>query len=234
MEKWYSFIDKAGPVGLVIVATSVIALCIVLDRLWCYRCLRIRDPRSLHRLCKRAVEGDFSSAAQAASGETHPLFTALAEVLRRLQNARRAATRLELENTIIHVGAGEVRDLERFLPTLFLISNLAPLLGMFGTITGMIRAFQTIQDLGGKVNASALAGGIWEAMLTTAMGLTVAIPAMIAHNFLQGRIHQAAADIKEESSALLDSLEDAGLLGTSAPARPAALSPDRASVSREK
>lgn len=219
MENFYSFMDKAGPVGLIIVATSVIALWIVLDRVWAYRHLRIKDPNSLHRLCKRALEGHLGSAADAAKGETHPLFTALLEVLRRLREARRPATRAELEKTIMHVGAREVRDLERFLPTLFLISNLAPLLGMFGTVTGMIRAFQTIQNLGGKVNASVLAGGLWEAMLTTALGLSVAIPAMIAHNYLQGKVHRAVADIQEEASSLLDSLDDAGSLGTSTTTR---------------
>ncbi len=214
MENWVSFIDKAGPVGLVIIATSVIALCIVLDRVWTYRLLRIKDPKSLHRLCRRALEGHFGSAADAAKGETHPLFAALLEVLRRLRDARRPATRAELEKTISHVGAREVRDLERFLPTLFLISNLAPLLGMFGTVTGMIQAFQTIQNLGGKVNATVLAGGLWEAMLTTALGLSVAMPAMIAHNYLQGKVHRAVADIQEKASILLDSLEDAGSLGS--------------------
>jgi len=212
MDNWVSFMDKAGPVGLIITATSVIALWIVLDRIWTYRRLRIRDPKSLHRLCKRALEGHLGSAADAAKGETHPLFAALSEVLRRLHEARRPATRAELEKTIVHVGSREVRELERFLPTLFLISNVAPLLGMFGTVTGMIRAFQAIQSLGGKVNASVLAGGLWEAMLTTAMGLSVAIPAMIAHNYLQGKVHQAVADIQEEAGVLLDSLEDAGSL----------------------
>lgn len=219
MENLFSFIDKAGPVGFIIIAASIIALWIVLDRVWTYRRLRIRDPKSLHRLCKRALEGHLGSAADAAKGETHPLFTALAEVLRRLHEARRPATRSELEKTIMHVGAREVRELERFLPTLFLISNVAPLLGMFGTVTGMIRAFQAIQSLGGRVNASVLAGGLWEAMLTTAMGLSVAIPAMIAHNYLQGKVHQAVADIQEEAGALLDSLEDAGSLGSPPPAR---------------
>ncbi len=70
MENLFSFMDKAGPVGFIIVATSVIALCIVLDRVWAYRLLRIKDPKSLHRLCKRALEGHLGSAADAAKGET--------------------------------------------------------------------------------------------------------------------------------------------------------------------
>jgi biopolymer transport protein ExbB len=76
----------------------------------------------------------------------------------------------------------------------------------------MIKAFQAIQSLGGKVNASVLAGGIWEAMLTTALGLGVAIPAMVAHNYLQGKVHAVVAEIKEESGSLLDALDQAGRL----------------------
>jgi biopolymer transport protein ExbB len=219
MQNWLSFMDKAGPTGLIIVITSIIALVIVLDRLWCYRCLRIRDTRTLHRMRKRAVEGDFSAAAAEAAGESHPLYTALTEVLSRLRESRRT-TRAELEKTIVHISAREVRNLERFLPTLFLISTVAPLLGMFGTVMGMIRAFQTIQELGGKVNASVLAGGLWEAMLTTALGLAVAIPSMVAHNLLQGRVHQTVADIREESGALLDAIEDTGALGSTPLPRP--------------
>jgi Biopolymer transport proteins len=219
MQNWISFLDKAGPVGLIIVGTSVVALFIVLDRVWTYRCLRIRDARAMHRLRKRAVEGDYAKAAEEAVGETHPLFTALAEVLVRLREGRRPAARAELEKTVSHVGAREIRVLERFLPTLFLISNVAPLLGLFGTVTGMIKAFQAIQHLGGKVNASVLAGGIWEAMLTTALGLGVAIPAMVLHNFLQGKVHQAVADLKEEAGLLLDALEDVGGLGSATAAR---------------
>ena len=102
--------------------------------------------------------------------------------------------------------------LERYLPSLHLISNVSPLLGLFGTVTGMIKAFQAIQNLGGKVNASVLAGGIWEAMLTTALGLGVAIPAMVAHNYLQGKVHKVVSEIKEESGILLDALEESGRL----------------------
>jgi biopolymer transport protein ExbB len=219
MQSWLAFLDKAGPVGLIIVGTSVVALFIVLDRLWTYRRLRIRDPRSLHRLRKRAREGSFGQAVEEVAGGGHPLVRVLVEVLGRLKDGQRPATRGDLEKTIGHVGSREIRSLERFLPTLFLISNIAPLLGLFGTVTGMIKAFQAIQHLGGKVNASVLAGGIWEAMLTTALGLGVAIPAMVAHNFLEGKVHQAVADLKEESGLLLDALEDAGCLGNATGAR---------------
>ncbi|OEU51585.1 MAG: hypothetical protein BA871_10330 [Desulfuromonadales bacterium C00003096] len=217
MESLVAFLSKAGPIGIAIVGSSVIALFIIIERCWAFRQLRLKDARLLHRLRKRAVEGAYTEAMALVRDECHPLAVAMVPVLTRLAGPQRTS-RPALEKAIAHVAAREVRQLERFLPTLFLISSVTPLLGLFGTVTGMIKAFQAIQHLGGKVNASVLAGGIWEAMLTTALGLGVAIPAMVAHNYLQGKVHVVVAEIKEESGVLLDELEEAGCFdaGTSA------------------
>jgi biopolymer transport protein ExbB len=82
----------------------------------------------------------------------------------------------------------------------------APLLGFLGTVLGMIQAFQQIERLGGNVNASVLAGGIWQAMLTTAAGLTVAVPTLFAHNYIMGKIRSQVVELEEESQNLIDSL----------------------------
>ena len=81
---------------------------------------------------------------------------------------------------VVHATGEEVRDLSRYLQALATIGSIAPLLGLLGTVIGMIKAFMVIQQMGGKVNAVVLAGGIWEAMLTTALGLAVALPTMVA------------------------------------------------------
>jgi biopolymer transport protein ExbB len=222
MQSWVAFLEKAGPIGITIVLCSVVALFIIVERVMAFRSLRLKDARLHHRLRKRAQEGKFDEAAAMVREERHPWAVAMVEVLARLGCNGRGATRTELEKTFSHVAAREVRRMERFLPTLFLISSISPLLGLLGTVAGMIKAFQAIENLGGKVDASVLAGGIWEAMLTTALGLGVAIPAMVAHNYLQGRVHATVADMKEETGAFLDALEDVdGLLpeGGRRPAR---------------
>ena len=86
----------------------------------------------------------------------------------------------------MHATDEQVRDLSRYLQALATIGNIAPLLGLLGTVIGMIKAFMVIQEMGGKVNAAVLAGGIWEAMTTTAAGLTVAIPALLFYNYFMG------------------------------------------------
>ena len=216
MESLTAFFDKSGPLGIAILAASVVAAGIVLERLWAFRKFRLRDPEFLHRIREKVSQGAFPEAAAVARAEEHPVAASLAHVLARMGAGGRRS-RAELEKTVAHAAAREVRDLERFLPTLALVANVAPLLGLMGTVTGMIKAFQAIQNLGGKVNASVLAGGIWEAMLTTAEGLAVAIPALVAHHMLQGKVHNLVADLQFEAGQLFDLLEDGGHLAPEAP-----------------
>jgi len=209
MDTLAAFFDKAGPIGAVIVASSVVAVFIVLERLWVFWRFRMRDPSLLDRIRELVGAGSVAEAAALARQQVNPVAASLAHLLERAAAAG-VKSRGELEKALVHAASREVRGLERFLPSLALIANVAPLLGLMGTVTGMIEAFQAIQNLGGKVNASVLAGGIWEAMLTTALGLGVAIPATIAHHLLQGRVQRLAADLEEEAGALLDLLEETG------------------------
>lgn len=98
-----------------------------------------------------------------------------------------------LETVIVHATEEEVRGLSSYLQALATIGNIAPLLGLLGTVMGMIKAFMVIQQMGGKVNSAVLAGGIWEAMLTTALGLAVALPTMVAHSYLVARVDKYEA-----------------------------------------
>lgn len=206
-----SLLAKAGPVGYVILGCSLVAVFIVAERLLTFRKMRFRHPAVLAELRHLAERGACAEAVRLTDQETHPLVVVLSEMCARWQRLRRS-TRSDLERTVSNAASREVRVLERYLPTLHLISHITPLLGLLGTVTGMIQAFQVIETQGGTVNASLLAGGIWEAMLTTVLGLAVAIPALVAHNLLQGRILDLVAEIKEQAGLLLDALEDAGCL----------------------
>jgi len=107
-------------------------------------------------------------------------------------------------------GKMEVHQLERYLGVLATIAAVAPLLGFLGTVTGMIKAFMRIEALGGNVNASVLAGGIWEALVTTASGLTVGIPVLIFYNYFQGKVDRFVYEMEESSSKLLETLSKKG------------------------
>jgi biopolymer transport protein ExbB len=96
--------------------------------------------------------------------------------------------------------------MERGFRTLGILGNTAPLLGLLGTILGMIKAFMVIEQAGGRVDAQALAGGIWEAMLTTGVGLVVAIPILLLLHFLEGMADRRAHSMRSCASLLLEQL----------------------------
>lgn len=105
------------------------------------------------------------------------------------------------EKEIAAIGTRQIRWLEKGLGTLSLISVISPLLGLTGTVTGMIQAFQTLAVNHNQINPGMLAGGIWEALLTTAAGLFVAIPAHVICHYLEERLDDIALILKETATA---------------------------------
>lgn len=166
---------------------SILMLAITAERLFRYTRVRIGSEDLPERVAGALLANrreDALAAIEADRGVLGPILAAASEV--------KVQDRETLETVIIDAQQGVVSELDRYLATLAAIGNLAPLLGLLGTVTGMIKAFMVIQETGGKVNAAVLAGGIWEAMLTTAFGLIVAVPTILAHSYLSmhvDRIH---------------------------------------------
>jgi biopolymer transport protein ExbB len=164
-------IIRGGPLMWPIVACSVIVLGVTMHK-WL--------------LIQRAA-GQLNVPFEALAGARPRI---LAPVLDAIEKGRS-------EEEITLIGSRQLRDLQRGLGVLSLVAVVCPLLGLTGTVTGMIEAFQTIALHPGRVEASLLAGGIWEALLTTAAGLLVAIPSHIAFHVLDGRMEDIAAAMKE-------------------------------------
>jgi len=112
----------------------------------------------------------------------------------------------EIKETIEDAALYEVPRLEKNLVVLATIAHIAPLLGLLGTVIGMINAFQRIQELGGVHKASDLAAGIWEALITTAAGLSVAIPVYVAYNYLISRVNSLVLDMERGATEIVDLL----------------------------
>lgn len=110
----------------------------------------------------------------------------------------------EKERIVSRVGSQEVRNLEKHLNILSLIADVSPLLGLTGTVTGLIKAFMKVQELGGRVDATQLAGGIWEALITTAFGLFVAIPTLASYHYFEKRVSLYASLMKDAAGELLE------------------------------
>lgn len=114
--------------------------------------------------------------------------------------------REEIKETIGDAALHEIPRLEKNLNVLATIAHISPLLGLLGTVLGMIGAFQEIQRESGMVNAAGLAGGIWEALITTAAGLCVAIPAYVAYNYLVSRVGALVLDMEKSATEVVDLL----------------------------
>jgi len=195
---------KGGVLMIPIGICSVIALAITIERAYVFWKSRADVPSLLGRVAALVREGRFSEAAQVgreASGPVAPLMVLAVE------NAMEHSER-DIERLVRRRGSRELQGLESDLRGLSVISNVAPLLGLLGTVTGMIRAFMKIEQHGGKVDVSLLAGGIWEAMMTTAAGLTVAIPCLLLYNYFMGRVNAFEAEMREASDELLEVIRE--------------------------
>lgn len=173
------FLSKGGILVIPILFCSVAALGIFLERLITIFRERTQKVDLEEKITSFLKAGKDAQAIELAKNSNSPMSRILnhaIEVKNRDWNT--------LETVIGHATQEEVRGLSKYLQALATIGNVTPLLGLLGTVIGMIKAFMVIQEMGGKVNAAVLAGGIWEAMLTTALGLSVALPTMIGHSYL--------------------------------------------------
>lgn len=178
-----------GPVVAILLAMSVAALAIILAKLWQFRLMRLSDRKTARAALFLYKSGRTTQALQMLRGAANPVATLLGQAIRGQQYGI-ADARLREE---LLRGGGEVLEaLRGFLRPLEVIASLAPLLGLFGTVLGMIEAFRKLSEAGNKVDPSILSGGIWEALLTTAVGLAVAIPAVAALNWLERRVDRVA------------------------------------------
>lgn len=187
---------KGGPVVWILAAYSLIGVSIVLDRYILFFRLG-RLPKGLSAHLSRLLERpDATSLVQDLKGPE-------ARIIQAVIDADRQGVK-DLHGVANRIRSTEMQRMEIGLPTLGLLGNTAPLLGLLGTITGMIKAFMVIEQAGGKVDAQALAGGIWEAMITTGVGLAVAIPLLILLHFLEGGVERRIQSMDNCLSLLLE------------------------------
>lgn len=200
-------VSAGGWLMIVIIACSVVAIAICIERFFMLNPRRISPPHLLATVWKQLKAGDMDAKALRNLRESSPLGRILAAGLGNAHHGR-DVMKESIEEAAGHV----VHELERYLNTLGTIAAISPLLGLLGTVVGMIRVFAEIMAQG-TGNASALAGGISEALITTAAGLCVAIPALVMHRYFSGRIDALVIDLEQQTIKLVDALharEDAG------------------------
>ena len=202
----WEVIQKGGPLMWPIIACSFIAFIIVIERVYYLRKVAV-DTRKFSEEVSRSVKRNrIMDAIQLCERTLGPVAHILKQGILR-HDRPRAEIREAIEDAALH----EVPLLERHLPVLATIAHISPLLGLLGTVTGMVQAFQVIQEKSSAVspiNPGDLAGGIWQALLTTVMGLCVAIPCYVAYNYLTSRVHGFVLDMEKSATDLLNTLTE--------------------------
>ncbi len=185
---------------ILILLCSIVAVAICLERLYTLNPKKIAPPHLLATVWKQLKAGELDANRLRTLRESSPLGRILAAGLNNAFHGR------DVMKESIQEAAGHViHDLERYLNTLGTIAAVTPLLGLLGTVVGMIKVFAEIMAQG-TGNASALAGGISEALITTAAGLSVAIPALVMHRYFIGRIDGIVVELEQETIKLVDAL----------------------------
>ncbi len=196
----FEILQAGGWIMVPIVVCSVLALAISAERLWVLQPGKIAPRNQLSEVWERVknnkIDGDYLKQLKTTS----PLGVLLAVGL---SNSRygRDIMKQSIEEAACHI----IHDMERNMNALGTIAAITPLLGLLGTVVGMIDVFSQIVDQG-TGNAGVLAGGISQALITTAAGLIVAIPALVMHRYLQRRIDSMVVDLELQSVKLVDAL----------------------------
>jgi len=196
-----------------ITACSAIALAIIIERFWTLRRSAVIPPELGREVREWAATHKLDPAHVETLRRNSPLGELLAAAL-----SVRHRPREVIKERVEDVGRHVVHQLERFLNTLGTIAGISPLLGLLGTVFGMIRMFLAMLEHG-VGDANQLAGGIGEALITTAAGLCVAIPSLMFYRYFRGRVQEYVVEMEKQAIALIDTLDPNA--GAPAPAAPA-------------
>jgi biopolymer transport protein ExbB len=197
----FSLIQQGGPLMLPMLAGSILALAVFIERLLQYQRQTLHVGEFLKGVCNLARRRRFPEALQRCEEGHGPVVQVVHAAIR-----HHRLSRPELKELVQEVAQLQVPRLERHLVVLASIAQVRPLLGLLGTVTGMIRTFMQMQAKAGTATVTDLAGGIWEALITTAGGLAVGIPALLAYNYLVSRLNGFLRDMERAGIEIVQAL----------------------------
>lgn len=196
-----SLIIKGGVVMIPIILLSIIGLALILERIWTLWRIRLNIPRFAQEIFLYLERGQLKKALERCEKVRHPI----ADIFE-IGILNRTLQRQEVEKMMEREGDQQVQYLEQYLGTLIIIIGVEPMLGFLGTIIGLIQAFMAWEQLGSNITVSALATGIYQAMITTAGGLIVAIPYYVIYHLIVGKIKAHAQEMTYYGNELIDIL----------------------------
>ncbi len=198
----WEIIKAGGPVMWPIITLSIIAAAILLERLWSLQDERVIPKELTEKVWKLVESGQLTDKHVAALGQNSALGQILAAGL-----ASRHRGREHIKEAIEDTGRHVVHELERFLNMLGTIAAVSPLLGLLGTVIGIITAFNAITQQG-VGDPKMLSGGIGQALIATAAGLIVAIPSLMGYRYLRGKVDGLVIAMEKEALKLVRSLDE--------------------------
>ncbi|MBL4721431.1 MAG: MotA/TolQ/ExbB proton channel family protein [Alphaproteobacteria bacterium] len=185
-------LSAGGPVVAILLVLSVVALAIIFVKTWQFNRARLGDRKTARAALTLHKSGQTSEALKILDSATNPVAWLLGMAIR---GQKRGVPDAILREELSRCGGDVLETLRGLLRPLEVIATLAPLLGLFGTVLGMIESFRRLSEAGNRVDPAILSGGIGEALLTTAVGLAVAIPAVAALNWLERRVDRTAFEL---------------------------------------
>jgi len=194
----FELVQAGGWLMWPIILCSVIAMAIIAERLWAYQAKKVIPANLVAQIWQLNQKGQITAAHIATVRGSSPLGRILAAGL-----TNRDHPKIVMKEAIEEEGRQVVHELERYLNTLGTIAAITPLLGLLGTVIGMIKVFTAITSAG-VGNPAVLAGGISEALITTAAGLSVAIPALAFHRYLSGRVDKLVIGMEEQALKMVE------------------------------
>jgi len=197
----FELVKAGGWLMVPILLCSIVAMAIVAERFWTLRRTRVAPNNLVVQVWQWAKAGHLTEERMRSLRTESPLGRILAAGL-----ANRRQDREIMKERLEEVGRHVVHDLERYLNTLGTIASITPLLGLLGTVLGMIKVF-TVISTQGVGDAGALAGGISEALITTAAGLFVAIPSLMFYRYFRGRIDSLVLTMEQEALKMVEALQ---------------------------
>ncbi|MCH8895314.1 MAG: MotA/TolQ/ExbB proton channel family protein [Gammaproteobacteria bacterium] len=197
----FEIVKSGGLLMIPILGCSVVAAAIIIERLWTLQQKRVLPDNLSRTVWKWVDKKQLNEKNIKALDESSPLGAILAAGL-----MNRDRDRVVMKERIEDIGRHVIHDLERFLTSLGTIAAITPLLGLLGTVIGMIKVFAAITTHG-VGDPSVLAQGISEALITTGAGLSVAIPALIGYRYLSSRVDSLVIQMEKEAMRLVDTLE---------------------------
>jgi len=188
----FTLILKGGILLWPILALSIVSLAIILEKLYTFHKIKIDTNQLLADIMKLLREGGVDKAGERCSQSISP-FVRISTLVFKYHNF----SQRQKNELFSQFRAMEIRKLGKRVRALGIIGHILPLLGLLGTVVGMIKVFMVVENVAGSVDPALLAGGIWEALLTTAAGLAVAIPTLMVYHYLEGRLEDSALQMGE-------------------------------------